>query len=92
MTTRPVATTPSAGKNPPLARRLDLLIVASAAIVVAISVGRFGGPTYTLEPSCTDHLRHEYTGWASMRRLYGAALVALSMALSLQFRYVDTVR
>lgn len=42
-----------------------------AAALVALSVTRFGGPHYTLEPQYTDHLHHEYGAWAFLHIGFG---------------------
>src|SRR5207237_1183122 len=39
-------------------------VVAGAAVLVGLSAARFAAPNYTLEPSYTDHLLHEYSSWA----------------------------
>lgn len=44
--------------------RPHVAVVAVLALLLGLSVTRFGAPNYTLEPSYTDHLRHEYSAWA----------------------------
>jgi hypothetical protein len=47
-------------------RKPSPLQTAALALVVAlvVSVTRFQAPNFTLEPSYTDHLQHEYSSWA----------------------------
>lgn len=39
-------------------------VATGAALLVALSVARFGAPNHTLESLYTDHLQHEYSSWA----------------------------
>lgn len=49
-------------------RALPIVLVALAALLSVLVVVRFDAPLYTLESnSYTDHVRHEYTAWSSLK-------------------------